>query len=143
MIQTDLCFVQIILCCILCEYRIETIQGKFKNISGMDRYGKELSQIRKGEVMLLDKTEPDVLSVILLKKHQALICYFLCCLLSATAHSVIISKKTLKLMENVAVKKTGTTMEEMCGSVFLLKEQYIPKNLTNIKYRSFFNDFLE
>lgn len=80
----------------------------------MDRHGKELSQIRKGEVMFLDKTEPDV-SVISLKKDQALIRYFLCCLLSASAHSIIISKKTLKLMENV-VLKTGTKMEKVWGS---------------------------
>lgn len=56
-----------------------------KNVAGMDRHGKELSQIRKGEVMFLDKTEPGVVSVVLLRKDQALICCFLCCVLSATA----------------------------------------------------------
>lgn len=56
----------------------------------MDRHSKELSQIRKGEVMFLEKTEPDVASVISLKKDQALIWYFLCCLLSATVHSTIL-----------------------------------------------------
>lgn len=43
--------------------------------------------------MFLDKTEPDVVSVISFKKDQALICCFLCWLLSATAPSITISKE--------------------------------------------------
>lgn len=72
---------------------LKPYRENLKNVAGVDEHSKELSQIRKGEVMFLDKTEPDVVSVISLKKDQALICYFLCWLLSATAHSINISKK--------------------------------------------------
>lgn len=99
-----------------------------KNVAGMVEHGNELSQIRKGEVMFLDKTEPDVVCVTSLKKDQALICCFLCCLLSETVHPIIISKKPLDLMENVAVEKTGTVIKEACELLtVLLKEQYTPK----------------
>lgn len=69
---------------------LKPCKEQLKNVAGMDRHSKELSQIRKGEVMFLEKTEPDVASVISLKKDQALIWYFLCCLLSATVHSTIL-----------------------------------------------------
>lgn len=102
---------------------LKLYREQLKNVAGMDRHGKELSQIRKGEVMFLDKTEPAVVSVISLKKDQALICYFLCCLLSASVHSIIFQKEALKLM----LRKLGLKWTKCGDLIFLLKEQGIPK----------------
>lgn len=71
---------------------LKPCRENLKNAVGMDRHCKDLRQIIKGEVMFLDKIEPDLISVISLKEDQVLIFYFLYWLLNATTHSIIISK---------------------------------------------------
>lgn len=95
-------------CCVNVE--VKPCRDNLKNVSGVDRHGKELSQIRRGEVMFLDKTEPDVVSVISLKKIK--LWYAIFCVGCWVQLLTQLSYQK-KLMENVAVEKTGTGMEEL------------------------------
>lgn len=88
-------YFMLILCCILLEYLQKLCKKKkksLKNAAGMERLCKDVSQIRKGEVMFTDKTEPDLIYMISLIEDEPLICYFLCWLLNVTIYSIFISK---------------------------------------------------
>lgn len=77
---------------ILTEAMQKKKKKSLKNAAGMERLCKDVSQIRKGEVMFTDKTEPDLIYMISLIEDEPLICYFLCWLLNVTIYSIFISK---------------------------------------------------